>query len=211
MKIKRFPYDDFAIDDPAAALTASLQALFHRRDVKLHSASMSVRHAGAVHYLDRSSAANIVLGLTRPEPWSDEPNEITRLESPAAVHGAIYTMFDDIHAVIVGRPPATMALLELGLSLGRPTSMMQKRNVAAPDSHVVRATRVDTTNAERLVREARSRGDAAEMGHLLVIVPGWGLLCAAPNLAEAVAHFDTVEVTARAETARLASQGGRNG
>lgn len=211
MRIRSFPYDDFAIDAPAAALTANLRSLFHRRDVSLDSVSMSVRHAGLVTYLDASSAADVVLGVASPAPWTREPGEFAQMEPPIGVHGTIYAAFGDVHAVIVGRPPATMALLELGVSLGRPTSMMQKRNIADPNSHVVRGSRIDAANAERVVRESRARADKAEMGHMLAIVAGWGVLCAAPNLAEAVAHFDTVEVVARAEVARLTGRGGRNG
>lgn len=206
MKTKTYPYDDFALDNPAEALARSFRALYRRRVVSLESVSMSVRWRGRVTYLDAASAANVLLGLVSTTQWPEEVAHAGRTAVPAALHARAYSRYEDVHAVITGSPPAAMALLELGLPLGRPTSMMRKRNVHDPGAHVFPYASLDAVDA--MLSQARATTDAADMGHMLMIVPDWGVVCAAANLAEAVAHFDNVEVVARAEVARLTSRGG---
>jgi hypothetical protein len=202
MKIKSFPYDNFALDDPEAALAGSLEALYMGRFLGLDSCALSLRGADGLLYVEGTSAAWMLLGQDETARRSVDAESRLR-----AVHDAIYAAYADIGAVVSGRPPHAMALLEHGLSLGSPTSMMRKRNVLKPDEHVYDAVSIRKDGLGRLLREARSRADAADMGHMLMIVRETGVICAAPNLPEAVAHYQNVELLARLEVARLTTKG----
>jgi ribulose-5-phosphate 4-epimerase/fuculose-1-phosphate aldolase len=185
-------------------VTRSLRALFLRRVVSLDAVSISMRRDGSLTYVDASTAAYVLLGLPPPRQ--------TSVEAPArlrALHDRTYARFDDIHAIVTGRPPHVMGLLDAGLSLGEPTSMMKKRNVPRPDDHVVPEGSLDDANLDATLSGARARTDAADMAHMLIVVRGWGVVCCAPNLPEAVTHFQNVELAARLEVARQTTAGDR--
>ena len=201
MKTIAFPYGNFVITDPATALARSLRALFLRRVVSLDAVSISLRHGGGIVYVDGPSGAYVLLDQS-PPPSIGAPGRLR------ALHDRTYARFEDIHAIVTGRPPCVMGLLEAGLSLGEPTSMMKRRNIFRPDDHIVPGGSLDDGNVDELLTGARARADGAEMAHMLIVVRGWGVICCAPNLPEAVTHFQNVELSARLEVARLTTAGG---
>lgn len=199
MQIKKHPYNNFGTADPEKTLARSLEALFMGRFLSLDTASISLRKDGHIYYaegntcawllLDQSDAARKALQHSRYRNW----------------HDTAYQAYNDIHAVVAGRPPHAMSLLAQGLSLGPSTSMMKKRNVLRADDHVYDRSALDDFPA--LLDAARAKADDADMGHMLMIVRDWGVICCAPNLPEAIAHYQNIELLARLEVARLTMKG----
>jgi ribulose-5-phosphate 4-epimerase/fuculose-1-phosphate aldolase len=58
-----------------------------------------------------------------------------------------------------------------------------------------------------LLDAARRKTDAADMAHMLMIVRDRGVICCAPNLPEAIAHFQNIELLARLSVATLTMKG----
>jgi ribulose-5-phosphate 4-epimerase/fuculose-1-phosphate aldolase len=202
MKIKTFPYDNFALDDPRAALVRSLRSLYLGQFLSLDRGAVSLRRDGELLYAEGAAAAWLLLDQ---EAAADQaPADESRFR---ALHEAIYAQYADIGAVVSGWPPHAMALVERGLSLGAPTSMMRKRNVLDPDKHIYPAETALSPNLEGLLAAARAKTDADDMGHMLMVVRGTGVVCGAPNLPEAMAHYQNVELLARLEVARLTTKG----
>jgi len=196
MQIKTFPYDNFATENPERTLADSLRALFMGRFFALDTASLSLRHGGKMIYTEGATSAGILLDQ---KPANDAPDKYRHY------HDRIYKRFDDINAVVMASPPEAMTLLEHNQSLGHPTSMMKKRNVFEPDQHVYPSDALE--DFDSLLDAARTKTDAADMAHMLMIVRGWGVICCAPNLPEAIAHFQNIELLARLTVATLTMKG----
>lgn len=190
MQLKTFPYTNFAVDNPEQTMLSGLRELYMQRVVALDSVSISMREDESCIYVDSSTVGEALLH-NKVIGTSGKGSDLYR------IHEQIYEQFADIGAVVTGRSPYTFSLLKAGISLGEPTSMMKKRNTINPDSHILPAESLEEHLLDASLATARDKSDSENMPYMLLIVRNNMMICCAPNLHEALVHFQNIEFAAK--------------
>jgi hypothetical protein len=183
---------------PQDILRLAFWRLYENEFVTLDGLAMSMRGVDGIAWLDETTALRSALLGEAPEPAA--------APSDAAIHAAHLALHEQaphIDTVISGWSWHLRALLQEGLALPSPTSMLRNRGVTALGDHLVASHDIDGERLAATIGAAIETARRKEMDHVLVIT-GEGMVIAAGAPPFAVmAHWHNIEFAARVECLRI--------
>ena len=191
--------DGLAVADPAQVTPVVIfRRLFENEFLTLEGFAISCCGPEDMQYLDDTNALASML--------EDESSD--GLFAPSdptmhALHRAIYEAWPDVEAVVSGPSLHLRALMDEGMALPAPTSMMIKRGVTDLRDHLVGPEALVAPHLDATL--ARARETAAEHGmkHVLLVATDGTVCVAGPSPEETMAHYSNVEFAARVECIRI--------
>jgi ribulose-5-phosphate 4-epimerase/fuculose-1-phosphate aldolase len=172
--------------------------LFESELLTLEGFAISCRAPGGMHYLDQTNA---LASMLAQEP----PGDLVTPSDPTshALHRAMYEAWPDVEAVVSGVSLHLRALMDEGMALPAPTSMMIKRGVTDLQDHLVGPEALVAPHLDATLARARAAADGHGMRHVLLVTTAGTVCVAGPSPEETMAHYSNVEFSARVECLRI--------
>ena len=172
--------------------------LFENEFVTLEGFAISCRMPGRMRYLDERDAIARLLETEAPDAPSPPSDPALH-----ALHEGMYTAWPDVQAAVSGISLHLRALMDEGMDLPAPTSMMRKRGVNDLREHLVAPAALAGASLSGTLGSAQAAAVRNGMRHVLLVTTEGRVHVAGPSAAEAMAHFSNVEFAARVECLRL--------